>query len=82
MLLGSLNLFIILDGNEDVMQTKSSPLRLLTSILRGLWKPGIKNCEFGNEGSSFVSAIQRISTLPATNSQRFSNLFPAEFMFK
>ena len=55
---------------------------LLTSVLRGLWKPGIKNCKFGNEGSRFVSAMQKISILPATNSQRFSNLFLIEFMFK
>ena len=67
---------------EDLIETKSPTLRLLTSILRGLWKSDIKNCEFGNEESSFVSAKQITFTLPATYSQSFSILFRVEFMCK
>ena len=28
----------------------------------GSWKPGIKNCELGKEGSNLVSATERMST--------------------
>ena len=41
----------------------------------GSWKPGIKNCELGKEGSNLVSATERMSII----SQRLSNLFRIEF---
>ena len=67
-----LNLVKILDDKEDLIYTKSPPFRLLTFILRGLWKLGIKNCEIRNKGCTLASAIEMMSTMPATNSQRFS----------
>ena len=57
------------------------PLRWFISNLKGSWKAGNNNCAFGNEESSFVSAIERTSTLFPTMSQRFSNLLRIEFMF-
>ena len=44
------------------------------------WKPGIKNCELGNEGSYLVSATERMSAFFDIKSQRLSNLFRIEFM--
>ena len=52
---------------------------LYMSNLKGSWKPGNKNGAFGNEGLSFVSAIERMSTLFPTIT--FSNLLRIEFMF-
>ena len=46
----------------------------------GSWKPGIKNCEFGKEGSNLVSVAERMSTFLDIKSQRLSNLFRIEFM--
>ena len=46
----------------------------------GSWKPGIKNCEFGKEGSNLVSVAERMSTFLDIKSQRLSNLFGIEFM--
>ena len=58
---GSLKLDIILDGNEDLMYTNIPPRLLVMSNLMGSWKPGIKNCELGKEGSNLVSATERMS---------------------
>ena len=50
--MGSLKLDIILDGNEDLIYTNIPPRLLVMSNLMGSWKPGIKNCELGKEGSN------------------------------
>ena len=42
----------------------------------GSWKPGIKNCELGKEGSNLVSATERMCII----SERLSNLFRIEFV--
>ena len=62
-LLGSLNLVNISYGKEDLMWTKSPPLQLLISILRGLWKPGIKNCEFQKDPALFPQYKERLHCL-------------------
>ena len=41
----------------------------------GSWKPGIKNCELGKEGSNLVAATERMSTFLDIKSQKLSNLF-------
>ena len=46
----------------------------------GWWKPGIKNCEFGKEGSNLVSDTERMSIFLDIISQSLSNLFRIEFM--
>ena len=77
---GSLKLDIILAGNENLMYTNIPPRLLFMSNPMGSWKPDIKNCELGKEGSNLVSATERMSTFFDIKSQRLSNLFRIEFM--
>ena len=54
---------------------------MVISYLKGSRKPGHKNCAFRNKELSFVSAIERTSTLFPTMSQRFSNLLQIELVY-
>ena len=48
----------------------------------GSWKPSIKNCGLGKDGSNLVAATERMSIILDIKSQRLSNLFRIEFMLK
>ena len=65
---------------EDIAMIPS-PKQFLSNLL-GVAKASVVNYPIGNESSIFVSEITKISTLPLISSERTSNLFRIEFIFK
>ena len=69
------------DVMSSLMERRISPPFEHLSSLYGFENPSSRNCAEGNESSSFVSSISRISKLSQITFSRNSDLFLIEFMF-